>query len=791
MGQREDTSAKSSPAQWGGGTRVHPRAQSFFDELAQARRAKRRIMLSLDLDSTAFQTLLGASRPQQGRTLAAVAPLPGEDASPVAAPPAAATSSDHGPDGGVVTSSSGTARFGLNVLHAHELRWQGGIGVVQSTKYGVGDQPFVDAARLGARVVRQHGSRDLLWGQLTPAHPSPVTESQMNGQASVPLASGVAGALQFGIGSSGAAQLNVTRLAEVMGDAKANSVKLVFTFLYLGGSGKTTSHLPPQPGAREYDSSDVEYTNPPSSPKATIDWDGAGKIGQSFFSEVPWELDHQGQTSPSGAFAFPVHSSDAALTPDEWFSDALDPACPYKREYIGLIATQTAKLLLAAAAAMSVDLADVVEAIEIFNETDIRDFWSDPSGAQDMTAAGEKWGRAYLHAAWAFRQALGPSDVKLWMPGIASYRANQGGDWADKLAYVDGFVQGMVYEATDAVDALGWDSQSVLEAFPSLVQGIDLHWYHQEEELLHIGFLTLELAELRDKITWAMAEYNDELLGGEFDDFPISVFESGWALGDPLPAGVAGMSAADQEGFQAAEVWRRIGGALAGGADIVSWHSWMSLDSGDYEKVGLRDDTQLSRAPASDAVPRPAWFAYAVLASVLGDRVASGRMVLPAVSSRAQLRVGLTRSPDLYGAVVFELQLSGASSTVAAGWAYLVLRDPSVESQSNLVATPAAGVGRAAGIQVYGPRWLSRELSPGTPRKLPVWSVSTAPTTIPCAPFMVEPSWAPVLYLSSRRLEWQVVRTATSASPTVAERLYSRPAWMDDPGCPLPGTERG
>jgi hypothetical protein len=449
-------------------------------------------------------------------------------------------------------------------------------------------------------------------------------------------------------------------------------------------------------------------------------------------------------------------------------------------------------------------LADQIEAIEIFNEVDDRDWWEFAGGhSPDLASMGEKWGRAFLHAAWSFRDVLGP-DVPIWLPGISSYHDVAGKTWEDKLDFVEGFVQGMVNEARENASLLGAENaEEVYEAFPSLAQGIDLHWYHRDARsdagLRHIGFLVEEIGELRSELTTAFRDaVGDYVSDTDFGaDFPISVCETGWGLDDIAPTNSDYDPTTDAETFQACEVWRRLGGALAGGAKVVGWHSWMSSGGSNFNKMGLRKDDLAMRAPASDSEPRSSWYAYLILARLLGGRVTSGSMVVPAIGGRGDLPDPGHNTPDgiAQAPVVFEYRLLDGSGVLSNQYAYLVLLDPSqlrANTPYQLTAIPSVPYGPPGGIAVYSPfGYLAQSRVDGSDDELPFYDVVTpVGYTIPMMGFTVTPTLLePRLYLSPRRLVWELQAPSTSSS--VASRLYSTPAWMDDAGSDVPmGGER-
>ena len=77
----------------------------------------------------------------------------------------------------------------------------------------------------------------------------------------------------------------------------------------------------------------------------------------------------------------------------------------------------------------------------------------------------------------------------------------------------------------------------------------------------------------------------------------------------------------------------------------------------------------------------------------------------------------------------------------------------------------------------------------GTADYLPYTEIIPFHATRPVATFLMYPTWKPVLYVSPRRLSWSVLElTSTSSSIGTTSRLFRRPAWMDHPGKPLPGS---
>ncbi len=787
--RREQDERGNGTASSGQADGAHQRAQAFFAEVAAARRSRRQAQLEL-APERAIESGPSASHTGMG-SIVGVRRLPGEDpgSCDTGSSAALADETPEPPGWGLSGVSSVEAcRFGLNSTKTFQMGFDREEEVVtQVTKYGVLGEPLYDASRLGARVLRQHGHRDLFWGML--AHD---VEAMLRGdvQASLPVPVGTSAlesAMSGGVNIYGRADTNRELIGQLMYFAglPESGVKLVSTFLTIGGGGDSVGLVPAD--ACDYNASAVEYSSSSASPGATIDEDGVSGGVPRGFDGLGWDDEHAGQTSPYGS-DFPVRAPPWSAC-QAWFKEALDPSCPYKREYIGMIAEAAASILWWSAYDSDLPMGTVFEAIEIFNEVDVRDFW-ERGGQPDLRATGEKWGRAYLHAAWRFREGLRDERTKLWMPGISSYHQVKGWTWDSKLEFVDGFVEGMVDEASEYTEAVTNgatdEPEEVLLAFPSLLQGIDLHWYHREagEPLRHIGYLVHEIDELRQAIIGAVREYitelSDETLEESFGErFSVSVFENGWGLNDAPPEGAGALSGVEKEAFQAAEVWRRLGGALAGGASIAGWHSWMSSLGTNFQLMGLRRDEGDEWTPASDAQQRSAWHAYAILAEALGDKVVGGRMVLPATSSRADLSGQIKADAELAGVVVFEYRMDSGGR--GDHWAYMVLRDPSTALSSSYRVVGSA-LGQPLGgrpVELSQIRFFPVSLSAGSDEELPVERGVHSSSSTPL-PVTVVPHWVPKLFISHSRMSWRL--EAAGALPSIAASLFSRPAWLDDPG---------
>ncbi len=554
-----------------------------------------------------------------------------------------------------------TKRLGLNNLHDRTYEFDTSSGSVgPQVQYGNDGDPLEDSGRnLGARVVRHIGGLDLLWSSLAPRGTISSNEELLLG-ASVP-ASGSTPSLADLVHDRpnplrGA--LNADLFAAMLTDAHDAGLKVILTLLtYGGGSSQTSAHPAGSGWELCRDGGDT------ASALAPPDLDVDGTLSQVL--RLDWKEDHRGATLDGNPF--PTDGTVAGAACD-FHEEHLDVSSSYKRSFVAEYAEHVGTLLSRVNGLLPVPLSDILEAVELFNEVDTRNYYE-----TDGRRGAEWWGRAHAQGAWALRQALDAesdlADVRLLLPGVAGYQEGASAvphDWSNKLDFVEEMVDVVVDELTNE---LGAEPDEVEDH----LQGLDYHWYHRGDGLRHIAYLAVEVRELKDAVArgWAGA------------DVPITVFESGVSAlltgsGDDRPpwAG-SSWSAADQEAFQAREVWRRLGGALASPAVIAGWNAWMSGAGGHFTGMGLRVDDQASPV---DAYPRPSYQAYQGLASALGDKVVSGRVVNPAVTpatTRVELAAILASPAVAHGElsphlVVFEYELDDPGF----GYAYLVLRDP-------------------------------------------------------------------------------------------------------------------
>jgi hypothetical protein len=687
-------------------------------------------------------------------------------------------------------------RFGLNFLHTY---WESFVSgsVVPSIKYGGDAAPYADAGELGATIARQVGLRDLMWAL--------VAYDPMNWHT-----------LQTGqeVGLNVATQLSALRpdgsknylwLSEALAAAHAAGVKVLLTFGSMGAEHVEVEHdpLPPRPGSGSWEPTVTDRAGNPYA------------LNPQLIYTMDWHPDHLGRSLDGVEFPVPLHG--ATLPGADWHMKSLDVSSPYKRGYLRKIAVAVGNLLQQVHAhlqsTLSISLSDVVEGIELFNEvehgsqyarTALIPIAADPAslthpGATSTTISfraieivepyesSYRWGQACFQAAYGLRTVLDAladgDEIKIRLPGICSYSEGINDTWEYRLSSLKGLVTGFVDEAvsylSDRRYGPGWSEPEILAFLPRVLQGIDYHWYHtrrfvDDEHIQHIGHLVCELARIEETLlaavdaAWTEATRRTETVLGSF---PVSVMESGTPATTEsdspghivfVPPGMG------LEEFQAFEVFRRLGGALASGAHILGWHSWMANNSGAFAGHGLRDDTGDEMTPPEEEPQRPSWFAYRRFTSLLSC-TARGSMVLPKVADRDAL-VSFLASGDVHPFVVFRYEGTfsapplGTTGRPVTGlrYAWLVLRDPSVPTPGvlRLLATwrDPAWTGRALNVELD-----YRQIAPGAtlPGQFPVQEAVYGPSTEAdlCSPmeFLSGRESGPVLLFSTEEILWAVV----------------------------------
>jgi hypothetical protein len=301
-------------------------------------------------------------------------------------------------------------------------------------------------------------------------------------------------------------------------------------------------------------------------------------------------------------------------------------------------------------------------------------------------------------------------------------------------------------------------------------------WYHtrragNDEPIRHIGYLVCEVPEIERWIVdainaaWHATDPSTDVLSS----FPVTVMETGTTAteGSDSPGHIAYVpNGFSREEFQAFEVFRRLGGALASGARMIGWHSWMANNTGAFAGHGLRDDTGDDTALPEDATQRRSWFAYRRFTSLLSD-VRLGSMVLPSVSDRSDLEAFLA-SAGVHPFVVFRyLGTFTAPVLVTARpvgdfhYAWLVLRDPSVQPRGapQLFASWLGPVraGRAFNVEL-GCAVLPGVTPPGhLPSRNTLYGPSTEVDLGSPVEFLPADESGPILLFSTEEILWTVV----------------------------------
>jgi len=691
------------------------------------------------------------------------------------------------------SSSVETKRFGLNFLRDMGFEQPATSPVIYDWRVGHFGASLEDAGRngLGAQVVRQLGGRDLFWGALVPTQDI-----------------GPNLGLGYQVERQGPHALydydNVESLAHQFELARENGVKLIYTFLdQTGDIDAPPADPPPAPELRVLrDGEAFFHTVDPRDrslstrcqlvgPCANLDWSGLHLDRADWSGGVPARFPVITTSSTTGRLPSIPRGSAA-----EWHMQALDLSSGYKQALVEQIAERVGTMLQDAYRRWRFQVAEspqvggidqVVDAIEIFNEIDDKVVYLNADGDYDPDLSAYFVGQAYARVAYVLRAALdaipGGENVRLLLPSVSSYSdvtdaPNKG--WESHRDFVRGVVKYAVQYLTDA-RFLG-ESVSDLTGY---VQGIDYHFYHVvADDLRHIAYLPLEVEELR-RAVWDGVNDSVEDLELEYplvsahlaNEFPVSVLESGTSGFERNPVVVFPSfvpGTIDAETYQAHEVWRRLGGALASDAGIAGWHAWMSGSERTlWQGFGLRDDVTLATGTPFDAassIPRQSWGAYQRVTQLL-DGVVTGRVVLPTASSRASLDSQISvwnalgaaagASP---GFVVMEYQLQSGTSGRRTSWAYLVLYDPTLadDSRYELWARWTFMSGLAEQVDttvgVVGESRSVRVLIPGAGMQytLPsaVFSAATRTVVYPRTSFRPRGADDPILILSSERISW-------------------------------------
>ena len=185
------------------------------------------------------------------------------------------------------------------------------------------------------------------------------------------------------------------------------------------------------------------------------------------------------------------------------------------------------------------------------------------------------------------------------------------------------------------------------------------------------------------------------------DLFPTSSWSS---------AGTVSVSWESGAAPQARDLVRRIGGALASGAEVAGWHAWMDMQTGSFAGTGLRDDsgpdgTDPAVVDVADSTQLWSWFVYRRLSEILGGgRLRYGHLLLPEAKDRGQLSALLEA-----GAPPPDRRIAALSKLHRAGYPVRVRLSPIVPLQ---------------GWEQAYRDLLDDLLRAGTPEMITLWSLS-------------------------------------------------------------------
>lgn len=448
-------------------------------------------------------------------------------------------------------TSNGGVIFGINNAHIGE--YEDAVSAGQpAPRTGSAGSVVQSLRRARAQYVRQPGSADLIWPRLA----VPLTDEE------------IYDALSRRLGD---------RLTELFTEARSQGLRVVLTFLTLGGA--TSS------GFRDPYGQLVSGSAPPL--------DFSGHLGNTVTC-TEWV---------DGAETSVAYTLAAPSGGEPFVEGTLDPRDPYKRCYIRKIAYQAARLLgerLSAAGVRIEDAGEVIDGIEIFNElnTSCR---PDPASSFTAADAAAAWGDAVVAALegfrdWCWDAGLGPDLFPLWLPSLSSPATNMEYD------YIGPFNQALLERillGSTGVAARAFVNQ-------------DVHWYRFRDDQGYrpAGEILAMTAQVRAQLEdlwwlWTL---------GAVEAPSVSVSETGASVNQERADFRGAKSEEDKAAFQAQEVYRRLCMGAVSGAGRVAWHSHMAESDPEqpFAGTGLRlDDATV--ATSADAHARPAYAAFTAL----------------------------------------------------------------------------------------------------------------------------------------------------------------------------------
>lgn len=370
---------------------------------------------------------------------------------------------------------------------------------------------------------------------------------------------------------------------------------------------------------------------------------------------LSWSADHLGNTVTDLA----GRTYDFELSGEAWDLNTLDQANPYKRVYLSMVTLQVAAALKKLRDELlsrpdPIRLEDYIEGFEIGNEVETKNL-------VDGLGDGVGWGALYADVA-VVMLTLCPW-AHFFLPGLQAFddTADELAQWGPKVTFVGDLLDAAEVEL--AAIGSGW-------TMADIVAGIDLHYYHgSSEKVRSLAYLYADVQELREVLsgydgivsvtesgvnvscrpepdsaeeptTSAGAGYDAGCEGSGDWPYPVLAAEKKRRAADRRPTR---RGCADWRGhlvtlgaetvvgandFQGASVWMRLAVAMAAGADIVGWHTWMARLPSEFAGYGLRRDLHSPFLDVSVAEARPSWYAFRRMARFFGGAT-SVRRLLP------------------------------------------------------------------------------------------------------------------------------------------------------------------
>ncbi len=554
----------------------------------------------------------------------------------------------------------------------------------RSGKWGSDEQIAQDLVRLKNGVVTHLGRHDLTWSRLTSS-----TEAEFTpvAPASAPLPA-VASDLYDIVRSSA----NVSRLAGILRLMAANQQRVVMTALHTEGDPRSNQAV----------------------------WELHG------FAEgipLPWADEH------------PTDDTEVAGL-SRYRRDVINPSSPYHRAWLADLSVAIASLLRQVQDDLAGDgilLSDVVAGVSLFHFPSMCCVWpgepyKDTKKWQsgDPVTSATHWAALWWSCASAFHIACRTwgVEVAVRLPAMGThFEFDLDGiprrhSLRYRLAFWDRFLNDI-----SAYSLRTWDG---LVSRTDIASALSFQWDHKarQDAAFDTAQVPFRLGPRHISHMVADAAAVRSLLDSRgFTATQLDLLQTGTSVldaDDHLPAWADG----DREAFQATEVWRRLGGALACGTTRVGLQAWMS-DSGpidlsdapsrEYYGMGLRADAAKPMASARWAIQRPSWFAFQRFASILGT-VTSGELLHPDF-----LPDEVTWEPDEERdlLVIFHYRLAPDSPGGEQDHAYLIVVDPTQDTERTFVVMAS---------------WVLSTITGDPGRDRPSWSkeavlLSTAPVS--------------------------------------------------------------